>query len=71
VTEEGFLQMIENRWTRGESLNGRDVAAVDLSYRYQAGADGFTVNQNSARATVPGVTTDLGSHKPETFAQHF
>src|ERR1700709_1799657 len=63
--------MIEDRGTRSDSLDGRDVPAVDLSYRYQAGADWFTVNQHSAGATVASVTTYFSSHQPETFAQHF
>ncbi len=44
---------------------------LDLSGGYQTGADGFTVQQDGAGATVTGVAADFGSHQSEMFAQDF
>src|SRR5438270_462951 len=54
----------------GQSLDGRDLAAVRLAHRHEAGAHLVAVEAHRAGAAVAGIAADLRAGQAQVLAQH-
>jgi hypothetical protein len=70
MTQECVLQLIEDRRAGRESLDGRDLMALDLSRRHKARTNWVAVKQDGAGTAVTGVATDFRSGQAQVFTEH-
>jgi len=70
MLQKCFLQPIEQGRAPGQALDRRDFVTFRLSYRHQARAHRFAVEQHGARPAVTRIAADLRTGEAQVFPQH-
>ena len=70
VLKERFLEAVELRGGFAEAFDGLDFGVWKLANGGEAGAHGFAIDENRARAAIAGIAADLGPSEAKLFAQN-